>query len=314
MRGLVETKGWTEGDLFEFEVVRMQFERAQGLDPESRMEADLVMAERGSADYAGDWGAPNLLAKAWLNCAQADMERGRDPAKALIEAKRSVDEAMKLAGDAPGPQRMFGRLSLLEGQAALLKERSAGTFLDEALVNYGRAEASQPKSPEGIVGKRKTHLMRASWRLLCNLDPSEDLIKAHAAASRLSGKSSSQVLESDLGVREGILSASAVCRNGKNPIPLLEQTQRLVLLQQKAYPRTACLRSMQARIAATLAWIDPRPDRILKARQALASANDLVFVDIRTARLLIEEAEQGHIPTKKRVLKCLSNWSLNKKP
>jgi len=117
-RSLVAEVGWTEADAAESHILRCRVLRTQGVDPTPFLLAHQGAFEQGLKDYAGDYGAPQAFARAWLECAQARLELGRDPGEALERARPLVALTRQQGGDAPGPRYTLAQLRILEAWAS----------------------------------------------------------------------------------------------------------------------------------------------------------------------------------------------------
>ncbi len=150
VRGLVAEVGWTEADLAESHVLRCRALRVEGLDPTDFLIPNLKPFDQGMKDYAGDYGAPLTYARAWLECAQARLEQGSDPAEALERARPHVALARQQGGEAPGPAYVLAHLRMLEawqakglGQDPALALREAeGQLLSVRKVQPERQDVS----------------------------------------------------------------------------------------------------------------------------------------------------------------------------
>ena len=308
LKSLVDGVGWTQGDLFQFEVVRICQEQIKGLDPATRMQADLGVAEKAAQDYAGDYGAPLWEAKAWSYCVRAALDRGQLSEAPFAQLRRCAAEALRLASDAPFPQRMRGMLALLEAQAALQQGRDPELFLADATLWLEKARKAQPDDPSNSVNFGKAQLMRASAGLLRGKQVSRELAKAHAYLSGPFPKGSLQVAEADLLPRVLMLQAAQALQSGLDAVPILEQAERLSAERIARAPVAHCLVSFRTRIAACLAWIDPQPHRLATARAYLGRVKDPTLSDYQRAHTMMREAAQGHRPTKEQILVGLATW------
>lgn len=144
IQGLVAEVGWTEADLSESHVLRCRALRVEGLDPSAFLAGHLRPFEQGLKDYAGDYGAPLVYARAWLECAQARLEQGGDAGEALDRARPQVALARQQGGDAPGPRLTLAHLQLLEAWRARVQGQDPRSALGEAEGHLKAVQALQP--------------------------------------------------------------------------------------------------------------------------------------------------------------------------
>jgi len=302
-RGLVASVAWTQADLLTFEQLRLVWDLLGGRDPLPRMRQAELFGLQGLIDYKGDYGAPESLGWAWYLCARADLEGGRLPGEALAKARSYTLDAQHLCADAPGPQLQLALVQLLEAQAALLQGSSpSGLAAPEALLRELGKGGYRPTNDTAALAK--VHLLRASACLGKGLGAGEDLRQARACLDRFPRP---RQLDACLPAKMRLLEAAGRVLEGQNAIPLLEEAERLVRQRRAGCVQHALLDALEARLAATLAWLEPRPPRLANARKALAAARP-TLADASFGARLLAEAGQGGRPDRDRVLKALASW------